>query len=69
MLIKRDSLQISRHPETESEELETGITCKWKSKEIQGRNAYTKKNRLKQIVVREKEEHYIMFRGQFKKKT
>ena len=32
MLPTRDSLQIQRHTKTESEGMEKGIPCKWKSR-------------------------------------
>ena len=41
--------------------MEKGILCKWKSKESQGSNTYTKWT-LKS-VIREKEGHYIMIKG------
>ena len=45
MLPTRDSLQIYRHKYTESEDMEKSILCKWKSREIQGRNTYMRKKK------------------------
>ena len=42
----RDSLQIQRHIQTESEGTEKGIPHKWKSKESQSRKTYIRQNRL-----------------------
>ena len=46
ILPTRDSLQIYRHVQTESEGMENGIPCKWKSEESQSNNAHIRQNRL-----------------------
>ena len=40
MLSTRDPLQIQRHIQTESEGMEEGIPCKWKSKESWSSNTH-----------------------------
>ena len=40
ILPTRDSFQMKRHTGIESEGMEKGISCKWKSKESQSSNTY-----------------------------
>ena len=65
MLPTRDSLQIYRYKQTESEDIEKSILCKWKSREIQGSNTYMRKkrNRFYNTVKRDKKGHYLMVQG------
>ena len=64
MLSTRDPLQIQEPIETESEEMEIGIPCKWKSKESWSSNTHIRKKDFKiKTVIRDKEGHYIMIKG------
>ena len=47
----------------ESEGMEEGITCKWKSRERRSSNTHIRQNRLYNKVTRVKEGHYIMTKG------
>ena len=65
MLPIRDSLQIQRHTQDESEGMEKGIPCKWKAKESQGSNTYIRQNKTVfkiKTVIRDKEGHYLMIK-------
>ena len=46
-LFTRDPLQIQRHLRTESEGMEKGIPCKWKSKENWSSKTQIRQNKLK----------------------
>ena len=60
----RDSLQMQRHIQTESEGMEKGIPCKQKSKESQSSNTYIRQDRLQnKDFTRDKDEHYIRIKG------
>ena len=44
--------------------MEKGIPCKWKSKESQGSNTYSRQIDFKiKTLTRDKEGHYIMIKG------
>ena len=71
MLSIRDPLwthtdwKVRGHIETESEGMEEGITCKWKSKESWRSNTPSDKIGLKKKkkVTKDKEGHYLMIKG------
>ena len=46
MLSTRDPLQTEGHIQTESEEMEKDIPCKWKSKESWSSNSHIRQKRL-----------------------
>ena len=46
MLSTRDPVQIQEHKQIESEEMEKGIPCKWKSKQSWNINTHIRQNRL-----------------------
>ena len=45
VLYARDPLQTYGRVHTESERMEKGITCKWKSQESGNSNSHTRQNR------------------------
>ena len=54
----------SRDRQTESESMEKGIPCKWKSKESQSSNIYIRQTDFKiKTAIRVKEGHYIIIKG------
>ena len=62
ILLTRDSLEIWK--QTESESVEKGIPCKWKSKESHSSNIYIRQIDFKiKTAIRVKEGHYIIIKG------
>ena len=50
--------------QTESEEMEKDIPCKWKSKESWSSNSHIRQIDFKtKTITRDKERHYIMIKG------
>ena len=63
MLSTKGLLQIQGYIQTESEGMEKGIPCKWKSKESWSSNTQTKIDLKIKAVTRDKEGHQIMIKG------
>ena len=63
MLSTRNTLQTSRHIQTESERMEKYIPCKWEAKESWNSNLISDKIDLKIKITRDKEGYYKMIKG------
>ena len=64
MLSTRNSLQTTRHMQTESERMEKYVPCKWEAKESWSSNPHVRQNRPKiKKIIRDKKGHSIKIKG------
>jgi len=62
-LSTEDPHQIQAHIKTESEGIEKGVPCKWRSKESWSSKTHIKQNNFKiKTVTRDKEGHCVMIK-------